>query len=89
VAKFRGDEDVGSLKVTFFWPFYGGYHIIVLDKEEYAYSMVAGPSRSYLWILAREPELDQDILDDLVSKAEAWGFATHELIYVDQSMAEK
>jgi len=32
-ARFRGDPAVGSLKVTFFWPFYGGYHIIALDKE--------------------------------------------------------
>ena len=30
-AYFIGDENVGSLKVSFFGPFYGGYHIIALD----------------------------------------------------------
>ncbi|MDX2446852.1 MAG: lipocalin family protein, partial [Desulfobacterales bacterium] len=32
---------------------YGGYHVIALDQETYHYAMVAGPSRSYLWILSR------------------------------------
>jgi apolipoprotein D and lipocalin family protein len=33
VASFVGSPDVASLKVTFFWPFYGGYHVIALDRE--------------------------------------------------------
>ena len=53
-ARFIGDETVGSLKVSFFGPFYGGYHVIALDKENYRYAMVAGPNRSYLWILSRD-----------------------------------
>jgi apolipoprotein D and lipocalin family protein len=47
VARFCGSPDVGSLKVSFFRPFWGAYHIIALDKERYWYSMVAGPNRSY------------------------------------------
>jgi apolipoprotein D and lipocalin family protein len=80
---FLGDKSVGSLKVAFFWPFYGGYHIIALDKENYSHAMVAGPSRSYLWILSREKSLDPDILTDLVGKAHQWGFDTEKLIFVD------
>ncbi len=53
-AKFVSDPDIGSLKVSFFGPFYGGYHVIALDQENYRYAMVAGPDRSYLWILARD-----------------------------------
>ena len=37
-ARFLGDTDVGSLKVSFFGPFYGGYHIIELDDEQYQYA---------------------------------------------------
>ena len=83
-ARFIKSESVGSLKVSFFGPFYGGYHIIALDKENYAYAMVAGPNRSYLWILAREKTLNPKTLSDLVSRAKAWGFETDKLIYVEQ-----
>jgi apolipoprotein D and lipocalin family protein len=82
---FLGDKDVGSLKVAFFWPFYGGYHVITLDKEYYRYAMVAGPSRSYLWILSREGSLEPDVLDELVEKARRWGFDVEKLIYVNHN----
>ena len=87
-AYFIGDNTVGSLKVSFFGPFYGGYHILVLDKQNYAYSMVCGPNRSYLWILAREKKLDDRILSDLKAKARQWGFDTDKLIFVKQDREE-
>ena len=31
VARFTGDPGTGSLRVSFFGPFYGGYHVIALD----------------------------------------------------------
>lgn len=80
-AYFVGDENIGQLKVSFFGPFYGGYNIIALD-EAYQYAMVCGPDRSYLWILARTPDLDSSVLNDLVRAAEGLGFATDQLIYV-------
>jgi len=43
-ARFRSSDDIGSLKISFFGPFYGGYHIIALDRSEYNYAMVSGPS---------------------------------------------
>ena len=82
-AYFVGDEDVGQLKVSFFGPFYGGYNVIELDKEGYQYSMVAGPDRSYLWILSRTPEMDPGVLQTLIAKARDLGFATDELIMVE------
>ena len=82
-AYFVGEKDVGQLKVSFFGPFYGGYNIIELDKEDYQYSMVAGPDRSYLWILSRTPQMDPELLQSLVASARELGFATDELIMVD------
>jgi len=81
-ARFIGDETVGSLKVSFFGPFYGGYHIIELDRDNYSYAMVAGPNRSYLWILSRSASLKPVVLAELKSKAAAWGFETSKLIAV-------
>jgi apolipoprotein D and lipocalin family protein len=82
-AYFVGDEDVGQLKVSFFGPFYGGYNVIELDKEGYQYSLVAGPDRSYLWILSRTPDMDPEVLQSLIAKARDLGFATDELIMVE------
>jgi apolipoprotein D and lipocalin family protein len=84
-AFFTQNESVGSLKVSFFGPFYGGYHIIALDRKTYQYAMVVGPRLSYLWILSRQKKLDQQILTELVARAEQWGFDTEDLIYVDQN----
>jgi apolipoprotein D and lipocalin family protein len=83
VARFVGPTDVASLKVTFFWPFSGAYHVIALDREGYNYAMVTSSSRSYLWILARQKHLDAAIQSDLLAKAKGWGFRTEDLIFVE------
>lgn len=83
-AQFLGEPDVASLKVSFFGPFYGGYHVIALDPA-YRWAMVAGPDRSYLWILAREPRLDAGIQTQLKNQAQALGFDTSALIWVEHN----
>lgn len=82
IAKFRGERTVGSLKVSFFGPFYGGYHIVELDRA-YQYALIAGPSKDYLWILARSPALDNATYQRLVETATALGFPTEKLIRVE------
>ena len=46
-----------KLRVSFFGPFYGDYWIIALG-EQYEYAVVSEPSRKYLWILSRTPQMD-------------------------------
>jgi len=82
-AYFVGDNTIGQLKVSFFGPFYGGYNIIDLDKDNYRYALISGPDRRYLWILARSPDLDPAVLTKLVNEANQLGFPTEELIYVN------
>ena len=84
-AYFVKDKSTGRLKVTFFWPFYGGYNIISLDEENYSYALVCGPTRSYLWILAREKTLAQPVIDNLLETANNLGFKTENLIFVEQN----
>jgi apolipoprotein D and lipocalin family protein len=72
----------GYLKVSFFGPFYGSYVVFGLDHEHYQYSLVSGPSKSYLWILARKPAMDEDTKTMLMEKAKAAGFDTSKLIFV-------
>ena len=81
-AFFVRSPDTGYLKVSFFGPFYGSYVIIDLDHEHYRYSLVCGPDRSYLWILARTPDLDRVVRERLLATAAAQGFATEKLIFV-------
>lgn len=80
-AYFVDRPNIGRLKVSFFGPFYGGYNIIALDKTGYRYTMIAGPNRDYLWILARTPTLDEPTLQQLISQAKALDFATDQLIF--------
>ena len=82
-ALFVGDSDTASLKVSFFGPFYGGYHVIALDQQSYRWSLVSGPDRDYLWILSREKTLPAEVGEQLVSQAQALGFATDKLIWVE------
>lgn len=84
VAKFKGDKDVGWLKVSFFKPFYASYKIIYLD-DHYSKAIVTGPSYGYLWILVRDPNLSQKELDQLIAKAASMGFDPEKMIRVDQS----
>jgi apolipoprotein D and lipocalin family protein len=74
IAKSAGKPSEGSLKVSFFRPFWADYHIIALDKDDYQYAMVTSSTRSYLWILARTPSLDEAILNDLLAKAADQGY---------------
>jgi len=83
-AYFVRGSDEGYLKVSFFGPFYGSYIVFGLDHENYQYSLVCGPDNSYLWILARAPELDQEIKNRLLEKAGASGFDISKLIFVNQ-----
>ena len=83
-ARFTGDSDIGQLKVSLFGPFYGGYNIIALDKDAYQYSLVAGPDSDYLWLLSRTPQMHPATVDALVGIAADLGFATDDLILVDQ-----
>lgn len=83
-AYFLDAPQRASLKVSFFGPFYGGYHVIELDPQ-YGYALVSGPNRDYLWILARGKTLPQATRDHLVDTARRQGFPVERLIWVDQS----
>ena len=82
-AYFVKGPDQGYLKVSFFGPFYGTYVVFELDHENYQYSLVSGPNKSYLWLLARSPKIKEETKDKLISKAAALGFDTKKLIYVE------
>lgn len=85
-AEFAGPATRGQLLVSFQWPFRSSYNIFILDPD-YRYAVVSGPSRGYLWILARNPSLPRETYERLVAQARAAGFDVDHLIRVNQ-MAE-
>jgi apolipoprotein D and lipocalin family protein len=68
-----------KLEVTFFWPFWGDYWILELGSA-YEYAVVGDPTREYLWILAREPMMDDALYNDLVGRLQRQRFATERLV---------
>ena len=80
-AKFRGDENVGKLKVSFFGPFYSGYNVIALDSA-YRYALVAGKNLKYLWILSRDTRIPEEIRNNYLRIARGIGYDTAALIWV-------
>jgi apolipoprotein D and lipocalin family protein len=80
-AWFTGSPNTASLKVSFFGPFYGGYHVAALDPD-YRWALVVGPDRSYCWILARDKQLAPAQREAIVARAQALGIDTSALIWV-------
>ena len=86
-AYFVADEDVAHLKVSFFGPFYGSYVVFELDQANYQYAFISGPNTNYLWLLARQPSVEESVLTRFRERADALGFNLDDLIMVDQHAA--
>jgi len=84
-AYFVGDPTQAHLKVSFFEPIYASYIVFELDHENYQYALISGPDKSYLWLLARESKIKDEIKKTLIAKAASLGFDTSQLIFVDQN----
>jgi lipocalin len=84
VAWIPDRNSPAKLKVQFFWPFSGDYWIMELDKE-YRYVLVGDPSHKYLWLLAREKEMDEQTYNMLLSKAVENGYDVKSIIRVEQN----
>ena len=69
------------LKVSFFGPFFGSYIVFELDTVNYQYALISGPDKSYFWLLARTPTIDDNLKKKLIAKAAALGFDTKKLIF--------
>ena len=80
-ALFTGDANTASLKVSFFGPFYGGYHVAALDAD-YQWALVVGPDRSYFWVLSRTRQLAPALHEQIIARAKALGIDTQALIWV-------
>jgi apolipoprotein D and lipocalin family protein len=88
-AYFVEETDSGHLKVSFFGPFYGSYIVFELEKKDYQYAFVSGPDTSYLWLLARTPQVDEKVTEQFVKRSQELGFDTSKLIYVEHDRTDQ
>jgi apolipoprotein D and lipocalin family protein len=83
-AFFVEDEHRAYLKVSFFGPFYGSYVVFELDREGYDYAFISGPDTSYLWLLARQSTVSDEVMERFRARALELKFDLEELILVNQ-----
>ena len=83
-ARVVDPETNAKLKVSFFGPFWGNYWILELDPD-YRWVVVGEPKRKYLWILSRTPSLDQDTLDEILSRLPEKGYSRDRLQWTLQA----
>ena len=81
------DDSNSKLEVSFLpdglrWiPFTkGDYWILKLDPE-YSTALVGSPDRKYLWLLSRQPTLDESTKQDYLAHARQQGFDLTDLIH--------
>jgi len=87
-AKFAAESTTGHLQVSFFGPFYGDYIIFDLDKTAYSRAYISGGTDNYLWLLSRTPTVTESVRQDFITKSEALGHDTGDLIWVNQSSSK-
>ena len=87
-ARFAVNDKTGHLSVSFFGPFYGDYIIFDMDQQNYLYAYVSGGKDNYLWLLSRQPQVNDVRKQDFINKAAALGYDTDALIWVDHSRAD-
>ncbi len=81
------EDGTGHLKVSFFGPFYASYVVFDLDQD-YQYAFVAGNSRDVLWLLAREPEISDEIKDKFIARTTELDFDLENLIWVSHDKVQ-
>jgi len=91
VAKPAGEDLPDSrLKVRFapaflsFLPWvWADYWILELDPD-YSYAAVGTPDQDYLWILSRNPRLDEDTYERILNRLQGQGFEVSRLVKTRQ-----
>lgn len=88
-GKASADDDESNAKLRvrfdgfwfklFSWLIRADYWVIALDPD-YRHAMVGTPNRDYLWILSREPTMEEATYDRLLNQAASQGFEVDRVI---------
>ncbi|UWF78412.1 MULTISPECIES: lipocalin family protein [Microbacterium] len=87
----RDADHPGRLRVSFLpealrWiPFTRADYWVLRVDEDYRHALVGTPDRKHLWLLAREPRIDTDVVASFLATAEEQGFDLAKWIEPEQS----
>lgn len=76
-------ETNSEWRVRPFWPLSLAYLIIDLD-EDYGWTVVGHPSKRWVWIMARGPVLDGEVLDGIRGRLASVGYDVDRLVKIPQ-----
>lgn len=76
--------DNSTWGMRFIWPFKAEYLISYLS-EDYGVTIIARTKRDYVWIMARNPSIDDNEYARLVALVKDWGYDTTRLRKFPQS----
>jgi apolipoprotein D and lipocalin family protein len=65
-------------RVRFIWPFLADYLVIDLASD-YSWTVIGVPSRSYLWIMARSPKIEEKTYSGIIERLSAQGYDTSKI----------
>ena len=83
---YSQNQGNSKLKVSFLpkglrWiPFTKGHYWVLRVDPEYKVALVGGPSNKYLWILSRQPQLDEATYQSYLETAKHYGYDVTKLI---------
>ena len=79
----RDEETNAEWRMQFLWPFKAAYLIVYLD-EDYQRTIIGVPSRKYVWIMTRDPELSEAHYQELLDYVARVGYDTEKVQRVPQ-----
>ena len=77
-------ETNAEWRMQFVWPFKMPFLIITLD-EDYEYTVIGYPSRKYVWIMARKPQMSDEVYRTIIGDLEEIGYDISKINKVPQS----
>lgn len=83
VAKVLDGSNGAVWGMQFFWPIKMEYTISYVDPD-YQTTIVARSKLDWVWIMARKPQIDEAVLDDLIERVAALGYDRRKLRFVPQ-----
>ena len=88
-GSFDGEQEVMTAKgfiknkqtnaewgMQFFWPIKADYRIVYVDND-YKYTVIGRNKRDYLWIMARQPKISDQIFVELETMLSGMGYDTN------------
>ena len=82
-AKFTDKPHLGSLKVSFFGPFYSAYNVVMIE-DDYQYALVFGENTDCLWILSRNKNIPMAVKEKFLLYASESGYDLENLVWTKQ-----